>query len=90
MEQLVNEKVDALWRAIEGGSSKRGQVKLCPLGPTNSHALTRNQIVVTFSEKRPKKSWFQVYVGEEEVPWEQWYITLYIYFWDSFLFSLPG
>ncbi|KAJ3816815.1 autophagy-related protein [Lentinula raphanica] len=31
----------------------------------------RGQIVVTFSEKRPKKSWFQVYVGEEDVPWEQ-------------------
>jgi hypothetical protein len=31
------------------------------------------QIIVTFSEKRPKKSWFQVYMGEEDVPWEQWY-----------------
>ena len=38
--------------------------------------LTRGfclKILVTFSEKRPKKSWFQVYVGEEEVPWEQWF-----------------
>lgn len=24
----------------------------------------RGQIIVTFSEKRPKKSWFQVYAGE--------------------------
>jgi len=31
------------------------------------------QIVVTFSEKRPKKSWFQVY--DEDVPWEQWIIN---------------
>ncbi|RDB19500.1 hypothetical protein Hypma_013602 [Hypsizygus marmoreus] len=57
MEQLVNEKVDAFWRGIEGGTNKRGQ------------------ITVTFSEKRPKKSWFQVYMGEEDVPWEQWVIN---------------
>ncbi|EGN93571.1 hypothetical protein SERLA73DRAFT_189272 [Serpula lacrymans var. lacrymans S7.3] len=35
----------------------------------------RGQILVIFSEKRPKKSWFQVYMGEEEVPWEQWIIN---------------
>ncbi|KAF9463433.1 autophagy-related protein [Collybia nuda] len=35
----------------------------------------RGRITVTFSEKRPKKSWFQVYMGEEEVPWEQWIIN---------------
>ncbi|KAJ4485875.1 autophagy-related protein [Lentinula aciculospora] len=35
----------------------------------------RGQIIITFSEKRPKKSWFQVYVGEEDVPWEQWIIN---------------
>jgi len=57
MEQLVDEKVEAFWKGIEGGVNKRGQ------------------IVVTFSEKRPKKSWFQVYTGEEEVPWEQWVIN---------------
>ncbi|KAF6758379.1 autophagy-related protein [Ephemerocybe angulata] len=56
MEQLVNEKVDAFWRGIEGGA-KRGQ------------------ILVTFSERKPKKSWFQVYMGEEDVPWEQWVIN---------------
>ncbi|KAF9076029.1 autophagy-related protein [Rhodocollybia butyracea] len=56
MERLVEEKVDAFWKGIEGGLSKRGQ------------------IVLTFSEKRPKKSWFQVVVGEEDVPWEQWYL----------------
>jgi len=57
MEQLINDKVDAFWKGIEGGANKRGQ------------------IIVTFSEKRQKKSWFQVYVGEEEVPWEQWIIN---------------
>jgi len=57
MEQLVREKVDAFWKGIESGASKRGR------------------ILVTFSEKRPKKSWFQVYMGEEEVPWEQWVIN---------------
>ncbi|KIM64164.1 hypothetical protein SCLCIDRAFT_1213581 [Scleroderma citrinum Foug A] len=35
----------------------------------------RGQVLVTFSEKRPKKSWFQVYVGEEDVPWEQWIVN---------------
>ncbi|TCD71022.1 hypothetical protein EIP91_000520 [Steccherinum ochraceum] len=33
----------------------------------------RGQIIVTFSEKKPKKSWFLV--GEEEVPWEEWMIN---------------
>jgi len=35
----------------------------------------KGQIIVTFSEKRPRKSWFQVYMGDEEVPWEQWVIN---------------
>ncbi|KAF8635652.1 hypothetical protein AX15_000283 [Amanita polypyramis BW_CC] len=38
--------------------------------------LKRGQINVFFSEKRPKKSWFQVYMGEEEVPWEKWTINV--------------
>ncbi|KAH9884648.1 DUF1649-domain-containing protein [Cubamyces lactineus] len=52
---LVEEKVDAFWRGVEGGANKRGQ------------------ILVTFSEKRPRKSWFLI--GEEEIPWEQWIIN---------------
>ncbi|KNZ77901.1 hypothetical protein J132_03177 [Termitomyces sp. J132] len=71
MEQLVNDKVDAFWRGIEGGASRSGQVPLLPQ-PTSCRAH-HPQIKITFSEKRPKKSWFQVYVGEEDVPWEQWY-----------------
>ena len=47
IETIVDEKVDAFWKGVDGGASKSGQ------------------IVVTFSEKRPKKStWFQVYAGE--------------------------
>lgn len=58
IEQLVKEKVDSFWKAMEGGPNKHGQV------------------VVTFSEKRTRKSsWFQVYMGEEEIPWEQWIIN---------------
>ncbi|TFK19497.1 DUF1649-domain-containing protein [Coprinopsis marcescibilis] len=34
----------------------------------------RGQIVVTFSQKVEKKSWFTV--GEELVPWEQWVINV--------------
>ncbi|KAG2033004.1 autophagy-related protein [Suillus americanus] len=40
-----------------------------------SGANKRGQMIVTFSEKKAKKSWFQVYVGEEEVPWEQWIVN---------------
>ncbi|EPQ59946.1 DUF1649-domain-containing protein [Gloeophyllum trabeum ATCC 11539] len=54
-KQLVDEKVHAFWRAMEGGPSKRGQ------------------IIVTFAEKRARKGWF--YMGEEEVPWEQWIVN---------------
>ena len=47
MESLVDEKVDAFWKGVDGGANKNGQ------------------IIVTFSEKKPKKStWFQVYAAE--------------------------
>ncbi|KAH9914903.1 autophagy-related protein [Epithele typhae] len=36
-------------------------------------ANKRGQIMVTFSEKRQRKTWF--IMGEEEVPWEQWIIN---------------
>jgi hypothetical protein len=29
---------------------------------------------VTMSEKKAKKSWF--YSGEEDVPWEQWSVSI--------------
>ena len=32
--------------------------------------LNSDQIIVTMSERKTKKSWF--YTGEEDVPWEQW------------------
>ncbi|KAI0829101.1 DUF1649-domain-containing protein [Trametes gibbosa] len=54
--QLIEDKVGAFWRGVEGGANKRGQ------------------IVLTFSEKRPRKSWFLM-GAEEEVPWEQWIIN---------------
>ncbi|KAI0695027.1 autophagy-related protein [Cytidiella melzeri] len=56
IKQLVDSRVDAFWKAMEGGAQKRGQIS------------------VTFSEKRPRKTWFLI--GEEEVPWEQWYLTI--------------
>ena len=73
MEQLINDKVEAFWRGIEGGASKRGQVPSLPI-PISCRVHTL-QIKITFSEKRPKKSWFQVYMGEEDVPWEQWCVV---------------
>ncbi|KAG6377992.1 hypothetical protein JVT61DRAFT_14789 [Boletus reticuloceps] len=94
MEQLVNEKVDVFWKGIESGSSKRGQVlhrlfssTICSFIDQRDAPLPRTpfcarpcqaQILVTFSEKKPKKSWFQVYVGEEDVPWEQWSVAPFI------------
>ncbi|KAL6304037.1 autophagy-related protein [Sparassis latifolia] len=55
MKELVENKVEAFWKGIEGVANKRGQ------------------IIVIFSEKRPRKTWFMM--GEEEVPWEQWIIN---------------
>ncbi|KAF9812529.1 hypothetical protein IEO21_06168 [Rhodonia placenta] len=41
-----------------------------------SGAHKRGQILVTFSEKRPRKTWgFGFITAEEEVPWEQWIIN---------------
>ncbi|EPS99433.1 hypothetical protein FOMPIDRAFT_1030931 [Fomitopsis schrenkii] len=58
IRQLVDSKVEAFWKSIEGGYNKSGK------------------IIVTFSERRPKKSWF--YSADEEVPWEQWIIDAQI------------
>ena len=33
MEGLVNDKVEAFWRGVEGGHSKRGQVRRAAPGP---------------------------------------------------------
>lgn len=62
IKQLVNEKVDAFWRGVEGGANKRGQVGVC--FPLVSMSLMSYQIIVTFSEKRPRKSWFPGIMGE--------------------------
>ncbi|KAG1762119.1 hypothetical protein EDD22DRAFT_778770 [Suillus occidentalis] len=37
-----------------------------------SGANQHGQMIVTSPAKKAKKSWFQVYVSEGEVPWEQW------------------
>ena len=36
--------------------------------------LISDQIIVTMSEKKTKKSWF--YTGEEDVPWERWSVSI--------------
>jgi autophagy-related protein 101 len=76
MEQLVSDKVEAFRRGIEtqSGYNKRGQVDLRDflLQSSITNGTHCQQINVFFSEKRPKKSWFPVYMGEEEVPWEKW------------------
>jgi autophagy-related protein 101 len=35
--------------------------------------LTGCQIIITIAEKKLKKNWFST--GEEEVPWERWYVS---------------
>lgn len=57
---LVDDKVDAFWRGVEGDANKRGQVRAHTLPRALSRTLTwcGRKIVVTFSEKRPQKSWF--------------------------------
>ena len=69
-EYLVNEKVDAFWRGIEGGANKRGTVSV-HLIQFRTNNDDGSQITVTLSEKKLKKNWFSI--GEEDVPWEQWY-----------------
>lgn len=72
-EQLVDEKVDTFWKGIEGGFSKRGQAS--EKASKHAKSLTCQKIIVTISEKKPKKNWFSI--GEEEVPWEQWCVCLF-------------
>jgi len=63
IESLVNEKVDAFMRALDGIPGGNGVIK-------------KGQIVVVLSEKRQKRQWFST--AEEQVPWEQWVLTLQI------------
>ena len=68
MESLVDEKVDAFWKGVDGGVSKSGQ------------------IIVTFSEKKPKKTtWFQVYAGEVRflIPPAPWLLLSFLTGRDS-------
>lgn len=78
------DKVAAFWKGIENGASKHGQVS--KEGSVAGGAHTTCKISVTFSHKQPRKSWFQVYMGDEEVPWEQWYIR---FVHIKFLLSAP-
>ncbi len=69
MTRLISSgKVSTLARANEA--------RCVHVADVDEHGADGEQIVVTFSEKRPKKSWFQVYMGEEDVPWEQWCVPL--------------
>lgn len=73
-EQIVNDKVDAFWKGIEGDANKRGQVSLAFDFLPFIYVLIFYQIIITMSEKKPKKTWF--YTGEEDVPWEQWSVYI--------------
>lgn len=70
MEQMVDEKVNIFWRAVE-------TIPSASAGAGRSREK-KGQIEVTFSEKKPKKSWFNVYMGEEDVPWEQWCVDFFL------------
>ncbi|KDQ08910.1 hypothetical protein BOTBODRAFT_138259 [Botryobasidium botryosum FD-172 SS1] len=60
IERLVVQKVDTFFRALEDQ-------------PSGENGIKGGQLLVTFSERRPKKHWFTM--GEEEVPWEEWVIN---------------
>ncbi|KAG8990827.1 hypothetical protein FRB94_011406 [Tulasnella sp. JGI-2019a] len=63
IESQVNAKVDALWRALDSI-------------PGGNNVIKKGQIIVVLSEKRPKTKWFSISMGEEEVAWEQWVVTI--------------
>ena len=80
MEQLVHDKVENFWRVIQADSTRRGKVRHEPCGGLVFMFIhLMHQITVTFSEKRPKKSWYQLYSADEHVPWEQWYDQTFSY-----------
>lgn len=58
IKQLVDAKVGVFWKAMEGGPHKRGQVRLCSLSLQPVVLTAFSQITITFSEKRPRKTWF--------------------------------
>jgi len=64
IERLVNDKVELFWRALDDLSASSSSPK-------------RGQLIVTLSERRPKKTWFSM--GEEEIAWEIWTINASIY-----------
>jgi len=51
-EQLVNDKVDAFWKGIEGGASKRGQIIV-----TMSEKKTKKSWFYTGEEDVPWEQW---------------------------------
>jgi len=51
-EQLVNDKVDAFWKGIEGGASKRGQIII-----TMSERKTKKSWFYTGEEDVPWEQW---------------------------------
>lgn len=84
---MVNDRVATFWAAIENDNynSSRdtgisppgtGLHHGAPAARTQGGNSKKGSLTVTFSEKKPKKGWFQVYVGEEDVPWEQWDINV--------------
>ncbi|KAF8645058.1 hypothetical protein AX16_008116 [Volvariella volvacea WC 439] len=60
IEQVINEKVDAFWRALEGGTDKRGQIV----------------IIFLEKKEQQKRSWIPLSFLQDppEIPWEQWII----------------
>jgi hypothetical protein len=58
MEQLVEEKVDAFWKALENVALKRGEVRWRPFfARVNSHVF---KISVTLSKKDQRKAWLGI------------------------------
>lgn len=60
VDRLVSDKMDALRRGLEEARSSKSRTK-------------QAKLVITFFERRPKKTWFLT--AEEEVPWETWTVN---------------
>ncbi|KAF8306141.1 hypothetical protein DL93DRAFT_241328 [Clavulina sp. PMI_390] len=66
VQRLVTDRVDLFAREVEGAGARSPQM-----------GRRRGQVVVTFSDVKPKKSsWWSS--GAEEVPWETWTIDVEI------------
>lgn len=76
MESLVDEKVDAFWKGVDGGASKSGQIVVTfsvkkPKKSTWFQVYAGEvRLLMSVGDPAVYHRFFQ-----EEIPWEQWYFA---------------